>query len=42
MITINPTTYFGLDHVGVLAPGKAADIVVIDDLRDDRWSIHRW
>ena len=34
MVTINPATYFGLDHVGVLAPGKAADIVVIDDLHE--------
>jgi len=32
MVTINPATYFGLDHVGVLAPGKMADIAVIDDL----------
>ncbi len=34
MVTINPATYFGLDHVGVLAPGKMADIVVIDDLEE--------
>ncbi|GAV26509.1 adenine deaminase [Carboxydothermus islandicus] len=32
MVTINPATYFGLKHVGVLAPGKMADIVVISDL----------
>lgn len=34
MVTINPATYFGLDHVGVLAPGKAADIAIIDDLNE--------
>ena len=34
MVTINPATYFGLDHVGVLAPGKMADITVIDDLNE--------
>ncbi|MBS4025423.1 MAG: adenine deaminase [Clostridia bacterium] len=33
MVTINPATYFGFDHVGVLAPGKQADLVVISDLR---------
>ncbi len=32
MVTINPATYFGLDHVGVLTPGKQADIAIIDDL----------
>ncbi|NLV89607.1 MAG: adenine deaminase, partial [Tissierellia bacterium] len=32
MATINPATYFGLDHVGVLAPGKQADIAIIDDI----------
>ena len=32
MATINPATYFGFEHVGVLAPGKLADIAVIDDL----------
>lgn len=32
MATINPATYFGFEHVGVLAPGKLADIAVIHDL----------
>lgn len=32
MVTINPATYFGLDHVGVLSPGKQADIAIIDDI----------
>lgn len=32
MVTINPATYFGLDEVGILAPGKAADIAVISDI----------
>ena len=34
MVTINPATYFGLDHVGVLAPSKQADIAIIDDLNE--------
>ena len=33
MVTINPATHFGLKDVGVLAPGKLADIVVLEDLR---------
>lgn len=32
MATINPAAYFGLKSIGVLAPGKAADMVVISDL----------
>lgn len=32
MVTINPATYFGFSHVGILAPGKRADIAVISDL----------
>lgn len=32
MVTINPATYFGLEHVGVLSPGKQADIAIISDL----------
>lgn len=34
MVTINPASYFGLDHVGVLAPSKQADIAIIDDLNE--------
>ncbi|NLX62073.1 MAG: adenine deaminase [Tissierellia bacterium] len=34
MATINPATYFGLGDIGVLAPGKIADIAVIDDLHE--------
>lgn len=34
MVTINPATYFGLDDVGILAPGKRADIAIIDDLQE--------
>ena len=34
MVTINPATYFGLDHVGVLAPTKQADIAIISDLEE--------
>ena len=36
MATINPATYFNLDEVGVLAPGKIADIAVIEDLKSMR------
>lgn len=32
MVTLNPATYFGLDHVGALLPGRQADIVVLEDL----------
>lgn len=34
MVTINPATYFGLDNIGILAPGKLADIAIIDDLNE--------
>lgn len=34
MVTINPATYFGLEDRGVLSPGKLADIVIIDDLKE--------
>ncbi|WP_313800298.1 adenine deaminase [Cytobacillus sp.] len=34
MATINPATHFGFKDVGVLAPGKRADIAVISDLRN--------
>src|SRR5699024_7894472 len=34
MVTINPATYFGLDHVGILAPGKMAVIAIIEDLEE--------
>ncbi|NBG88798.1 adenine deaminase [Isachenkonia alkalipeptolytica] len=34
MVTINPATYFGLEDVGILAPGKRADIAIIDDLQE--------
>lgn len=32
MVTINPATHFGFQHIGVLAPGKIADIAIISDL----------
>ncbi len=34
MVTINPATYFGFDDIGVLAPGKVADIAIIEDLQE--------
>ena len=33
MATLNPAEYFRLDHLGAVAPGKRADLVVFDDLR---------
>lgn len=34
MVTINPATYFGLEHeLGSIAPGKIADIVIFEDLQ---------
>lgn len=32
MATINPAEYFGLHHLGAIAPGRQADIVVFSDL----------
>ncbi|MMZ60826.1 Adenine deaminase [compost metagenome] len=32
MVTINPATHFGFTDVGILAPGKRADIAVISNL----------
>lgn len=32
MATINPATHFGFKDVGVIAPGKRADVVIISDL----------
>lgn len=34
MATVNPAYHFGLKDIGVLAPGKAADICVIGDLME--------
>jgi adenine deaminase len=36
MATLNAAQYHGLTHLGAIAPGYQADIVVIDDLRDFR------
>ncbi|WP_425538603.1 adenine deaminase [Microaceticoccus formicicus] len=33
MVTINPATYFGFKDVGVIAPGKFADLAIISDLK---------
>jgi len=36
MVTLKPAEYFRLQHLGALSPGKSADIVVVDNLRDFR------
>jgi adenine deaminase len=33
MATLNPAEYFKLDHLGALAPGKQADLVIFSDLK---------
>ena len=32
MATLNPAEYFGLHHLGALAPGRQADLVVFSDI----------
>jgi adenine deaminase len=32
MATLNPAEYFRLDHIGAIAPGRQADLVVFSDL----------
>ena len=34
MATINPAEYFGLNHVGAIAPGRQADLVVFSDIKN--------
>ena len=34
MATLNPAEYFGLRHLGAIAPGRQADLLVIDDLEN--------
>jgi adenine deaminase len=34
MATLNPAEYFRLDEIGAVAPGRRADLVVLDDLND--------
>ena len=36
MVTINPARYFGLRHVGAVAPGYQADLVVLSSLKPIR------
>ncbi|MFZ0611446.1 MAG: adenine deaminase [Desulfobacterales bacterium] len=36
MATLNPAEYFGLRHLGAVAPGRRADLLVIDNLKDLR------
>ena len=33
MATLNPAEYFKLDHLGAIAPGRQADLVVFSDLK---------
>ncbi|MGD9042859.1 MAG: adenine deaminase [Desulfobacterales bacterium] len=33
MATLNPAEYFKLDHLGAVAPGKQADLVIFSDLK---------
>ena len=33
MATLNPAVYFGLHHLGAIAPGKQADMVVFRDIK---------
>ena len=34
MVTIKPAEYFNLHHLGGISPGKQADMVIVDDLKD--------
>lgn len=36
MATLNPSEYFRLPRLGAIAPGRQADLVVLEDLRDFR------
>lgn len=36
MATLNPAQYHGLRHLGAIAPGYQADVLVLDDLRSFR------
>lgn len=36
MATLNPARYFGLHHLGAIAPGRQADLVVFSDLKAPR------
>ena len=34
MATLNPAEYFNLNHLGAIAPGRQADILIVDNLSD--------
>ncbi|MGB5686815.1 MAG: adenine deaminase C-terminal domain-containing protein [Candidatus Electrothrix sp.] len=38
MVTVNPARHFRLDHLGAVAPGYKADLVVLEDLKQFRVS----
>lgn len=39
LATFNPAEYFGLGHLGAVAPGRRADLVILDDL--ERFEVSR-
>lgn len=34
MVTVKPAEYFGLRRLGAISPGKSANIVIVDDLKE--------
>ncbi|MGQ9468338.1 MAG: adenine deaminase [Nitrososphaerales archaeon] len=34
MVTLNPAEYYGLKHLGGVSPGKCADLVMVNNLKD--------
>ncbi len=34
MVTLNPAEYYGLENLGGISPGKCADLVVVNNLKD--------
>jgi len=41
LATLNPARYFGLQHLGAIAPGRSASLAILDDLSDCRvWRVY--